>query len=230
MPITLNARVPYINADLTHQSANTRSYQWVVDTGAPDYIYLNSQLTDGMQFPKRFIETQTKNFEGVQIVRSAYLDTFTLADFDFPNIASHDLPKFKDDYGIGLIGSGLLRNFDVIFDYKNKRMALKANTKFSSKTYVNRSGINLEPHTIGAVVKSISKNSYAQRLDLKVGDTVSHINKQLVTPQNFDQLRAKLSTQKQSINICWTSLDSTKTNPSKQATQRCADVKLLALD
>lgn len=121
----------------------------------------------------------------------------------YENIGTHDLPDFEDDNGIGLLGSGLLRSFDVIFDYENEYIALKKNSEFTTETHIDRSGLQLEPHTKGALVKYLAIKTNAVKLGIMPGDVVTQINKQKVNAANFDQLRALLSSNMPEISLCW---------------------------
>lgn len=205
IPMQLNNRVPYVSASLYNLTTTENKYLFTVDTGAPDYLYINSSLAQSLVFPTSYYESKTQNFEGKHTLKTSRIDIFTIADSSFNNIATHDLPYFEDDNGIGLIGSGLLRNFDVLFDYKNEYIAFKKNRIFSTITLLDRSGLQLEPHKRGAIVKHIASDTNAAKLGIHPGDVVTKINNQQVNAAKFDQLRALLSSDDAEITLCWLS-------------------------
>lgn len=205
LPMEIIGRIPHVLAELQNDTKVKSTYTFTIDTGAPDYLYINSTLAEDVTFPTSFYESQTSNFEGEFKLRTSRLDSFTIANTSFMNIATHDLPHLEDENGVGLIGSGLLRNFDVIFDYNNDFVAFKKNQQFSSVTYIDRSGLQLEPHIKGAVVKYVAKNTHAAKIGISSGDIVTTINDEKLNNQNFDQLRGLLSSNITKMNICWQS-------------------------
>ena len=63
--------------------------------------------------------------------------------------------KIKDRNGS--LGGEILKRFNIIFDYPNKKITLKKNRYFSNPFYYNKSGITIE-HDGVRVVKEINKN------------------------------------------------------------------------
>ena len=205
LPISLIGRVPQISAILYNTNDKQSAYKFTIDTGAPDYLYINSSLAKDLMFPIQYFQSKMKNFEGEYTFKTSRIDVFKIGDAVFENIATHDLPNFKDQNSIGLIGSGLLKNFDVIFDYENEYIALKKNHIFATSTFIDRSGLQLEPHKQGAIVKYVANETHASKLEILPGDVVTTIGNQKVNEANFDQLRALLSSDKKEIELCWLS-------------------------
>lgn len=207
LPMDLIGRIPHISAKLYNQGTEQSDYIFTLDTGAPDYLYINSSLANNLTFPEASFKSLTKNFEGEFTLLTSRLDRFEIGGVVFKDIAAHDLPHFKDDNGIGLIGSGLLKNFDLIFDYEEGYVALKKNKHFSNSTAIDRSGLQLEPHKFGAIVKSVASDTHAATLGVAKGDVVISIDNEQITPANFDQLRDQLSSNNSKLNLCWQSKD-----------------------
>ena len=210
LPMSLIGRIPHVSAKLQNQNEQRNAYTFTLDTGAPDYLYINSSLAAGLTFPDSVFESTTKNFEGEHTLYTSRLDNFEIAGSRFDNIAAHDLPYFKDDNGIGLIGSGLLRNFDLVFDYENSFVAFKKNRAFSTKTFIDRSGLQIEPHADGAIVKSVARNTDAERLGILPNDIATRIDGVPMKADNFDTLRSVLSSEKTEVDLCWLSKKQTK--------------------
>ena len=91
-------------------------------------------------------------------------------------------------------------------------MAIKKNDLFNYVSYVDRSGIQLEPHKKGGVVLSVSKESDAFIKGIRSGDIIFRINKKTLNDENFDELRNTLSSETNLINICWHSAKGNKCN------------------
>ncbi|NWO06623.1 MAG: hypothetical protein HLX50_13320, partial [Alteromonadaceae bacterium] len=123
---------------------------------------------------------------------------------------AHDLPHFKDSHGVGLIGSGLLRKFDVHFNYEEGTITLVKNKLFSNQTYIDRSGLVMEPHRLGGLIEQVAENSHAAELGITAPAIMNEINGKKITEDNFDKLRALLSSDEPFVNLCWQANDRTE--------------------
>ncbi|BBN82353.1 hypothetical protein PA25_23380 [Pseudoalteromonas sp. A25] len=215
-PLFIHSRIPYIKANLAEQKNSKATYKFVVDTGAPDYIYLNENLAEGFSFPNAVFHSQFENFDGIQTIETGRIGQFELFGESFNNISAHHLPKLEDEHGVGLIGSALLRNFDIHFNYQQGYIAVRKGKKFSDDSFIDRSGLVIEPHKLGAIVKQIDDKSDASKLAIQSGTIITHINNQAITTNNFDKLRLQLSQEKPSVNVCWLA----------NSNKKCADVRL----
>ena len=202
-PIQVKGNIPYINTLLKDDLGRKTQQAFVVDTGAPDYIYINTSMIDELSFPDAHFLGYMNNFEGEQQIKTGKIPFFEMADTRFSNVTSHDLPQFKDNHGVGLIGSGLLRKFDVIFDYQTELMAFKRAKHWQNQTAIDRSGLKMEPHINGGIVISVAENTGAHQLALQSGDVVTHIDNNAISSDNFDSLRLLLSSNAKSVGICW---------------------------
>lgn len=203
LPLSLLGRLPYVDATVRNKNGVKTAHAFVVDTGAPDYVYLNQNLAGGIEFPTEYFETETQNFDGKQVVRTSRIKLFGIAGTEFQNVASHDLPHFEDAHGIGLIGSGLLQKFDVHFNYQEGSITLAKNELFNNKTDIDRSGLVMEPHQQGGLIKEVAENSHAAELGVTAPAIMKKINGKPITTDNFDDLRRLLSSESPIVNICW---------------------------
>lgn len=194
--------VPHVKGELMNNTGQLQSLNWVIDTGAPDHLYFNSKHEQKIDGPSVYFTTKFANFEGEQLKNTGRMEAFELFGSRFDQVSSHDLTEFEDPYAFGLIGAGLLRNFNLRFDYKDQTLWTKKNTAFSSFTRIDRSGLELEPHTQGAVVKSVTKGI---ELPIIVGDVLTKINNKQISADNFDAMRNILSSNLNSIDVCWLS-------------------------
>lgn len=200
--IEFYGNVPHVKGQLMNNAGQLQSLNWVIDTGAPDYLYFNSKHEKQIDGPNTYFTTKFANFEGEQLKNTGRMQAFELFGSRFNQVSSHDLTEFEDPYAFGLIGAGLLRNFNLRFDYKHQTLWTKKNTAFSSSTSVDRSGLELEPHEQGAVVKSVAKGI---ELPILTGDVLTKINNKQISAENFDVMRNMLSSHSNSIDVCWVS-------------------------
>jgi membrane-associated protease RseP (regulator of RpoE activity) len=108
------------------------------------------------------------------------------------------------DYGSnGLLGNEVLSRFNLIFDYPNERMFIKPNQSFPVPLYLDRSGLLIRPHRLGAVVKSVAKDSAAYAIGLKTNDLITSIDGTLMTHLNITELKRLLSSEREAVSVCW---------------------------
>jgi hypothetical protein len=208
VPIDVTGRVPVISVHLVHlQGARARaeSVRLLVDSGAPAYAYLNPDLTKRIAVPARNYLTRGRSFNGPYERVTARLAAFSLGGFEFPGLVTHfDRTDFKDlGKAVGLIGNGVLRNFDLIFDYRAGTLAMRRNARFDPNSTADRSGIDLQPHRLGAIVRSVAPGSAAEKLGLKPGEVLTEIDGRSIRSDTFDAVKDLLSSDRQALTLCW---------------------------
>jgi hypothetical protein len=168
---------------------------------------MNPDLTKRIVVPARNYLTRGRSFNGPYQRVTARLAAFSLGGFEFPGLVTHfDRTDFKDlGRAVGLIGNGVLRNFDLIFDYRAGTLAMRRNARFDANSKADRSGIDLQPHRLGAVVRSVARDSTAAKLGLKPGDVVTDIDGRSLQPDTFDGVKELLSSDRQTLTLCWRS-------------------------
>jgi hypothetical protein len=207
VPIDVTARVPVISVQLQGARARSESVRLLVDSGAPAYAYMNPDLTKGIAVPARNYLTRGRSFNGPYERVTARLAAFSLGGCEFPGLVTHfDRTDFKDlGRAVGLIGNGVLRNFDLIFDYRAGTLAMRRNARFEATSKADRSGIDLQPHRLGAIVRSVAPNSAAAKLGLKPGEVVTDIDGRSLRSDTFDTVKDLLSSDRQTLTLCWRS-------------------------
>jgi PDZ domain/Aspartyl protease len=207
VPIDVTARVPVISVQLQGPHARSESVRLLVDSGAPAYAYMNPDLTKRIAVPARNYLTRGRSFNGPYERVTARLVAFSLGGFEFPGLVTHfDRTDFKDlGKAVGLIGNGVLRNFDLIFDYRAGTLAMRRNERFDANSKADRSGIDLQPHRLGAIVRSVAPNSAAAKLGLKPGEVVTDIDGRSLRSDTFDTVKDLLNSDRQTLTLCWRS-------------------------
>jgi hypothetical protein len=101
---------------------------------------------------------------------------------------------FSDnDFG-GILGSELLRQFDVTFDLKHDRIFLKRDPRFRPDPYRYVTvGVQFAPNSRGTYsVMSVWKSSPADEARMSVGDQINAINGESTGSLSTEQVSAKL--------------------------------------
>ncbi|MBU1620600.1 MAG: aspartyl protease family protein [Gammaproteobacteria bacterium] len=218
--LDISDRVPYLKIKIKSQNNRIASANMMVDTGAPFNLYLNPDLHPDISLPKNYYVTQGNGFNGKYKRLTGILENISIGGVSFDRVATHyDVSDFQDLDGIGLIGNGVLSQFDVIFDYSDENIFLKKNKDFmpSETQKLDRSGIDIAPHQSGGVVKYLDVHSGASLLTIKVGDIVTHINHVKINYNNYDQLTALLYSDRKFLDVCWISSGNSKCGQLKMA-------------
>ena len=207
LPIDVSARVPYVAVRLRDENSTADGVKLLVDTGAPAYTYLNPELVNGMDVPGRSYLTRGNGFNGPFERHSARLRRFDIGAYGFDDLLVHfDRTDFKDlGRGVGLIGNGVLANFDVVLDYSAKTLSIRPNARFSAVSAADRSGIDLEPHVLGGIAQSVAEGSGASEIGLRRGDVVTHLDGEKIELGSFDQAKKLLGSARTNVEICWRS-------------------------
>ncbi len=96
-------------------------------------------------------------------------------------------------YFAGNVGGGVLKRFDVTFDYSKKRMFLEPNESFARPDAYDRAGLWLNRDEAGFKVMDVTANGPAAEAGLKTGDVITAIDgrnaKDLVLPEVRSQFK-----------------------------------------
>jgi PDZ domain/Aspartyl protease len=154
---------PYIDADLMINNIDI-PVKLLIDTGGSDALWLFEDDSKHISIPKKyFVDFLGRGLSGSVYGKRTKIDEISLGEFKlkkvnaaFPDSTSIAFArKFKERNGS--IGGGILKRFNIIFDYPNSRITLKKNHHFRNPFYYNKSGIVLE-HSGVRVVKKIDRS------------------------------------------------------------------------
>lgn len=135
----------------------------LIDSGGSDGLWLFEDDGKDITIPgKTFDDYLGKGLSGSVYGKRAKVNAFYLDDFklDNVNVAFPDSTsisyarKFKERNGS--LSGEVLKRFNIIYDYGNKKITLKKNRFFSEPFHYNKSGIVLE-HDGVRVVKTLNK-------------------------------------------------------------------------
>jgi hypothetical protein len=136
----------------------------LIDSGGSDALWLFNDEERGINIPEKYFDDFLgRGLSGNVYGKRAKVDGFSLGKFklDRVNVAFPDSTsisfarKFKERSGT--ISGEVLKRFNIIFDYPNRKISLKRNRNFSDPFYYNKSGISLE-HDGVRVVKTVEQD------------------------------------------------------------------------
>ncbi|MEO1049083.1 MAG: retropepsin-like aspartic protease [Bacteroidota bacterium] len=136
LPLTINDTKPFVHTKLFLNEQDAVSLKLMVDTGASKSLLLRSNKKKGIKIPRK---RKAKLGIGINGTIHGYNGTAVKMSLEELNLLKPELSIYKDDnlevspharYGSdGLIGSHILSQFDVIFDYPNQTLYLKKVTQ-----------------------------------------------------------------------------------------------------
>lgn len=167
---------PYIDVKikLDEFSENETPVKLLIDSGGSDALWLFENSAPAIVPPTKYFEDFLgEGLSGTIYGKRSKIESLILGKFEIknPTVAYPDslsivqATKFKDRNGS--LGASILRRFEVIFDYRNKKMTLKKGSYFNKPFTYNMSGIELV-YNGKILVKELDKGAISYK-DLETG-------------------------------------------------------------
>jgi PDZ domain/Aspartyl protease len=178
LPLFFNTRTPFVKASID----GVEGY-FGVDTGDDGAITLFKNFYDFHKFPielpgVKSIEAGVGGETSTILTRVASLSlghfmlSRPLAELNFANAGA-----FASKLTAGNLGSEVLQNFVITFDYEHRALYLEKSPDFGYSMPYNRSGLRVDLNDAGAVViKTVNVGSPADLSGLKPGDQLLAVN------------------------------------------------------
>lgn len=175
---------PYLDASIILENGVAVFDSYLLDTGASLSVLLDLGLDKRITLPRRYIRGRFGQILGGElnsfVGRTQFLG---FGRFTFKEVVTNfQKPILQVDssaiYGIGLVGGGILRRFNVIFDFLRKKIYLRPNRFYSSPFIHDRSGllIKVNDKTTNLEISDVVELSPAGAAGLKVGDIIVRCN------------------------------------------------------
>jgi len=198
IPISIEARKPYILTTIKLPNAAPQQAKLVVDLGAGHPVSLENMIKKH-GLPQNFI---TANL-GVGLAGPitgflSRIDEVDLGKYkiksvitSFPNDYDSTTMKYMSVARDGNLGIGLLKRFTVIFDYPDNVLYLKPNQYFHEPFEYNMSGI--EYYAAGddfkhIIVSRVAAGSPADEIGLEKDDEITAINFKPVKEMSLEEI------------------------------------------
>ncbi len=186
LPLIIHETKPYILAYIVMNHGSRIPVKLLVDTGASHSLWLDTFSDTLIKVPDTAIEVFLgKGLNGDIFGKLGKISEMHIGNYIFSN----PIAAFPDsisagqsrglDYRNGTLGAEILRRFNVIIDYPNKKITLSKNNSFNDPFKVNRSGIDIEtpiPELPYYVISHVRKGSPAEDAGLRRGDELKYIN------------------------------------------------------
>lgn len=186
LPLIIHNTKPYILAYILMNNGTRIPVKLLVDTGASHSLWLDTFSDTLIKVPDATTEVFLgKGLNGDIFGKLGKIPEVQIGNFVFsdPIVAFPDSMSAGQskglDYRNGTLGAELLRRFNVIIDYPNKKITLAKNNNFNDPFKVNRCGIDIETPIPGLpyyVISHVRKGSPAEDAGLRRGDEIKYIN------------------------------------------------------
>jgi hypothetical protein len=211
VPLEFNNHFPYADIVVTGNDGKKIPLNVVVDLGASHAISLNVDGNSKFSVPTDSIRTvigkgvggpldgQVGRIQRLQLGAESLTDVVTtFPDREFQNPGGMSMRN-------GNLGNGILRHFNVTFDYSRKAMLLERNERFAEPFEWNMSGMRLAPsEQTGLRIEALVDNSPAAKAGLAIDDVVTHINGKSVSKDDIQSLRQMMEQEGSELRIAAT--------------------------
>ena len=184
LPLEFINKKPYIHTWITDFNGNRIKVKLLIDTGASLALWL--QENEQISIPEKNVynilgQGLSGDIYGkIGRIKNIEIGKYILKEpiASFPDTSSLHL-AIQNDHRNGSLGGDLLRRFNVIIDYPNKRICFKRNRSFKKEFTYNNSGIDIEtpfPNIKVYAVSYIMKGSPAEAAGIRIGDQLIRID------------------------------------------------------
>lgn len=165
IPISIELAKPYVKAKVKiNEKENV--VKLLVDTGGSDALWL-FENTDTIKCPINFFDDFLgRGFSGDIFGKRSRIEKISLSTIDLENptvsfpspnsVKSVELVEGRN----GSLGSGIMRRFDVIFDYPNSKLYLKRNKFFDEPFNYNMSGMEVQHNGKEIIQEEIFRTNF----------------------------------------------------------------------
>jgi hypothetical protein len=164
LDMSLDGTKAFVKANVTLENNKKLAVKMLLDTGSSDAVWLFEN--DSITLPlKNYDDFLGKGLAGDVYGKRTKLSQVQIGNFvlndakaAFPDMAVYDVVKDMGDRN-GSFGGGVLKRFNIIFDYQNKKISFKKNANFKLPFQYNISGIDLQHAGVRYVSERITHSN-----------------------------------------------------------------------
>jgi len=206
LPITIEGAMSYVSVDAQLNSTQTTPLKLLIDTGFSgtfELAQINHEKSFAPYYPSR-----TQGLNGYSTIHVSNSQSLSLGRYAKSNVpVLFNMSTNTDVENSELLGNQFLKHFNIIFDYRNEQLFIKPNLNFDRPINLDRSGLRLMPHKLGALVNDVAKNTGAAKIGLKSGDIITRYDGHKITLAGYSALTSLLASDNKKIMLCWLSND-----------------------
>ncbi len=193
LEIELYGNTPHIKAIIDGKYEG----MFTLDTGSRKSLDLHAPFVEEHNLLKKYpkaiqafggagIGGQTKSLQ--TRIKSIQIGNFLIQE-PICGLSLAEEGAFKSEKTQGNIGGGILKKFDVIFDYERKKIILEKNGLFAEKDELDKSGLLIVWKDGKFLIQNIFEDSPAKKTRIEPGEEIISINNEPVSKYTLSQLR-----------------------------------------
>jgi hypothetical protein len=161
LPLTIIRKKAYVDGSVVLSGNKEVPVHMLLDTGSSDAIWLFENETIGVP-DNNYDDFLGRGLAGDIYGKRTKISSIKIGDFviEDPKTAFPDKASFAgiDNLGDrnGSLGGEVLKRFNFVFDYRNRKITLRKNGNFNTPFEYNLSGIDLQHNGVRYVTESIA--------------------------------------------------------------------------
>lgn len=199
MSINLTSFIPHIAGQVTLSNGEQVKGEFFVDTGAKATVDFNTPFVETNQLASKVGDSYIYLVAGLGATEYEHhrgkVKSFAFEGFSFSDMpvglshAKHGIQNHKKISGI--IGSGVLSRFNIVYNYHEKKMYWEAAKSYDDKFPINASGIELQlsKDKSQVLVHKVFDNSPAAEAGIAVDTEIEMVNEKMATELGLAKLR-----------------------------------------
>lgn len=161
----------------------------ILDLGSSEALTITSTMADENKFDETIKAKYSYTLDKAGFGGQSHSWYFRAKNYQIGKLVlDHPVMNYStDDKGalsfwglLGLVGTKVMKKFNIVFDFPNKKLYLKKNTLFDEPLHSNMTGIygklSFSDTCSGYVVKAVIKDSPGQKAGIISGDIITHSN------------------------------------------------------
>lgn len=173
-----------IPLSVTFEDGYTLKGNFLMDTGMPDELSLNSSKANALKAEGHLANARRMKFDvggigGSRINNYVHTQEISLGNKSINDIhisySENEQGALADSRYDGLVGNALFARFDVILDFENCVMYIRPNKNFN-KPQENNFGIAFQPNKDHWIINGLFEGGNAEKAGLHQGDRIEAIN------------------------------------------------------
>ncbi|MEQ6121290.1 aspartyl protease family protein [Reichenbachiella sp. MALMAid0571] len=211
LPIKLTSYIPHISANVVLANGETITGEFFVDTGAKATVDFNTPYVTKHGMIDKIGDSYIYLVSGLGKKEYEHhqgkAKSLTFSGFGFENVpvglshAEHGIQNHKKVTGI--LGSGLLRKFNVTYNYPKHEMYWEKNDRYSEPFQINASGLELQlsEDMSKVMIHKVFDNSPAEDAGIKVDSELNEVSGKSAIEVGLPELRRILSESGKTVKI-----------------------------
>jgi hypothetical protein len=194
IPITVEARKPYLQALVTYSNGKCKDSKLVIDLGAGHPVSLENMVKNNGLPSKYILANLGVGLNGAINGYLSRINEIQLSKYTIKNVLASFPDSNNQPAGIvprdGNLGLGLLKKFNVIFDYSDSAIYIRPNDYFNEPFEHDMSGLeyyadNGYKHII---ISRVEPGSPGDIIGLEKGDEIVSINLKPVSKMSLEEI------------------------------------------